>query len=96
MNALSSHLTRLFGAICLFVSAMSASAQDVKKLEAAAQASLGGPGSASAQQEQDRLRRLEESRWPGLDRALDPIEQSLGRFRENTGLALSFDYQALY
>ncbi|MFY0660351.1 MAG: hypothetical protein JXR15_07640 [Shimia sp.] len=65
-------------------------------LEAAAQVSLGGPGSASAQQEQDRLRRLEESRWPGLDRALDPIEQSLGRFRENTGLALSFDYQALY
>ncbi|WP_171236809.1 carbohydrate porin [Ruegeria sp. HKCCA6837] len=65
-------------------------------LEAAAQTSLGGPGSASAQQEQDRLRRLEDSRWPGLDRSLDPTETALGRFRENTGLALSFDYQALY
>jgi porin len=65
-------------------------------LEAAASASLGGPGSAQAQQEQDRLRRLEDSRWPSLDRALDPTESALEKLRESSGLSLSFDYQALY
>lgn len=65
-------------------------------LEAAAAASIGGPASAQAQQEQDRLRRLEDSRWPDLDRALDPTEKALSRFRESSGLSLSFDYQALY
>ncbi len=65
-------------------------------LEAAASASIGGPASAQAQQEQDRLRRLEESRWPSLDRALDPTEEALSRFQKSSGLSLSFDYQALY
>ena len=68
----------------------------VLALEAAAGASIGGPASAQAQQEQDRLRRLEDSRWPSLDQTLDPAEQSLAKLRENTGLSLSFDYQALY
>ncbi len=87
----------LLGAFALFSSAADAQENAAQaKLEAAAQVSLGGPGSASAQQEQDRLRRLEDSRLPGLDRAIDPTETALGRFRENTGLALSFDYQALY
>ena len=43
-----------------------------QQLEAAAGSSLGGPGSAQAQQEQDRLRRMQDSRLPELDLALDP------------------------
>ena len=86
-------------AATLLMTATSTQAQQesgVLALEAAAGASIGGPASAQAQQEQDRLRRLEDSRWPSLDRALDPAEQSLAKLRENTGLSLSFDYQALY
>lgn len=64
--------------------------------EVAAGASLGGPSSVQAQQEQDRLRRLQDSRWPSLDRALDPTEARLAKLRDSTGLTLSFDYQALY
>lgn len=104
MKLLPKVMTRTLSAAIVVTAAFSGSgdvagAQETSAqsgLEAAAQASLGGPGSASAQQEQDRLRRLEDSRWPGLDRSLDPIEAALGRVRENTGLALSFDYQALY
>ena len=66
------------------------------RLEAAAGASLGGPASVQAQQEEDRLRRLEDSRWPSLDRAVDPFETARDQFRERTGLSLSIDYQALY
>ncbi len=93
-------VSRLAPVLSLIIAVLSlnspATAQDSTKLEAAAQASLGGPGSASAQQETDRLRRLADSRWPGLDRTIDPAETALGRLRENTGLALSFDYQAMY
>lgn len=67
-----------------------------KQLEAAALASIGGPASAQAQLEQDRLRRLEDSRRPGLDALIDPLEQARDAFAERTGLTLSFDYQALY
>ncbi|WP_406644620.1 carbohydrate porin [Aliisedimentitalea scapharcae] len=66
------------------------------RLEAAATASIGGPASAEAQQEQDRLRRQQTSRWPGFDRSIDPAESWKERLGKNTGLALSFDYQALY
>lgn len=66
------------------------------QLEAAASASLGGPASAQAQLEQDRLRRLEDSRLPRFDAALDPIEKDREEFAARTGLNLSFDYQALY
>lgn len=66
------------------------------RLEAAAATSIGGPASAEAQQEQDRLRRLQTSRWPGFDRAIDPAESWKERLQKDTGLALSFDYQALY
>ncbi|UWR01926.1 hypothetical protein K3740_12760 [Ruegeria conchae] len=75
--------------------ASGASAQEnstVRQLEAAATASLGGPASAQAQLEQDRLRRLEDSRLPGLDRFFDPLEQSREAFAKRTGLNLSFDY----
>ena len=87
--------------VCAGVMAIAsgASAQEnstVRQLEAAATASLGGPASAQAQLEQDRLRRLEGSRSPGLDRFLDPFEQDREAFAERTGLTLSFDYQALY
>ncbi|CUH46223.1 hypothetical protein [Ruegeria atlantica] len=86
-------------AAVLLMAATSTQAQQesgVLALEAAAGASIGGPASAQAQQEQDRLRRLEDSRWPSLDRTLDPAEKSLANFQKNTGLSLSFDYQALY
>ncbi len=67
-----------------------------QQLEAAATASLGGPASAQAQLEQDRLRRLEDSRSPGLDRFFDPFEQKREAYAKRTGLNLSFDYQAFY
>ncbi|WP_171728259.1 carbohydrate porin [Ruegeria sp. HKCCD7296] len=87
--------------VCAGVAAIAsgAAAQEnstVRQLEAAATASLGGPASAQAQLEQDRLRRLENSRLPGLDRFFDPFEQSREAFAKRTGLNLSFDYQALY
>lgn len=66
------------------------------RLEATASASLGGPASAPAQLEEDRLRRLKDSRLPSLDRTLDPLEAARERLAERTGLNLSFDYQALY
>lgn len=90
---------RIFLATALALAAASSAAQENSGkagLEAAASASIGGPGSAQAQQEQDRLRRLEDSRWPTLDRRLDPVESALAKLRESSGLALSFDYQALY
>ncbi len=96
MTSLSWRRVGLASVAVLLGSVLSASAQSSNGLEAAAEASLGGPGSASALQELDRLRRLEQSRWPGLDRAIDPVENALGRLREDTGLALSYDYQALY
>jgi porin len=67
-----------------------------ENVEAAAKVTFGGPASAPAQLEQDRLRRLQDSRWPGLDRSIDPTETALGRLKERVGLQLSFDYQALY
>ncbi len=67
-----------------------------QRLEAAAATSIGGPATAEAQQEQDRLRRELTSRWPGFDRIIDPVEAWKERLREDTGLALSFDYQTLY
>ena len=67
-----------------------------QRLEAAAETSIGGPASAEAQQEQDRLRRLQSSRWPGFGRTIDPAESWKERLRTDTGLVLSFDYQALY
>lgn len=66
------------------------------RLEAAAASSLGGPASAPAQLEEDRLRRLEESRWPALDRFLDPVEAARDGLRESTGLSLSADYQTMF
>lgn len=65
-------------------------------LKAAAAASIGGPSSAQAQLESDRVRREQDSRWPALDQALDPIEAWRQNLKERTGLNLSFDYQALY
>jgi porin len=83
--------------VFLLLSAPAAAQDNARaRLEAAARTSLGGPASAQAQQEEDRLRRLEESRTPLLDRAFDPVETLRDRLRENTGLSLSADYQALY
>lgn len=65
-------------------------------LRAAAAASVGGPASAQAQLESDRVRREQDSRWPSLDRAFDPLEASRLNLKERSGLNLSFDYQALY
>ena len=79
--------------------ATAAVSQDVgplQRLEAASEASIGGPASAQAQQEQDRLRRLQTSRWPELDRAIDPVESWKEQLKADSGLSLSFDYQALY
>lgn len=67
-----------------------------QRLEAAAKTSIGGPANAQSQQEQDRLRRLEDSRWPELDRFIDPLETWKQKLQADTGLALSFDYQSLY
>ncbi|WP_170470389.1 hypothetical protein [Ruegeria arenilitoris] len=68
------HVSRLAPALSLTLAVLllcvSATAQETD--EAAVRASLGGPESATAQQETDRLRRLEYPRWPGLDRAIDP------------------------
>ncbi len=83
----------------LYLMTTSAMAQETgprQRLEAAAKTSIGGPATAEAQQEQDRLRREQTSRWPGFDRFIDPVEGWKERLREDTGLALSFDYQALY
>lgn len=66
------------------------------RLAAASKATIGGPSTAQAQQEIDRLRRLEDSRWPWLDRTLDPLEAEKELLRKRTGLSLSFDYQTLY
>lgn len=66
------------------------------RLESAAGATLGGPASAPAQQVEDRLRRQEVSRLPQLDRILDPIEAWKEQIREDSGLSLSADYQALF
>ncbi|MEM9063438.1 MAG: carbohydrate porin [Pseudomonadota bacterium] len=67
-----------------------------ERLQSAAQAGLGGPQSAPGQIEEDRLRRKEVSRLPGLDEALNPIEDAKEALKEATGLDLAFDYQALY
>ncbi len=66
------------------------------RLEATSTSSLGGPGSAQAQLEDDRLRRLNASRLPGWDAFVDPAETARERLHQQTGLNLSFDYQALY
>ncbi|NOD61694.1 MULTISPECIES: carbohydrate porin [unclassified Ruegeria] len=80
----------------LSTGALAQESRPTSALEAAAAVSLGGPASTQAQLEQDRVRRLQDSRWPGLDAALDPLEASRQRFAERTGLNLSFDYQAYY
>ncbi len=85
--------------VACFAAAGGAIAQDSSAqaaLEAAATASLGGPASAQAQLEQDRIRRLQDSRLPWLDATLDPLETARDAFAEQTGLNLSFDYQALF
>ena len=46
--------------------------------------------------EEDRLRRAQDSRLPGLDAFFDPIEEAKVSLKEATGLDLAFDYQALY
>ncbi len=91
-------VSRLTCTIALTTCAVSAFADNsaTRRLEATAQASIGGPGSAPAQLEEDRLRRLEDSRSPALDRWFDPFEAARERLKERTGLNLSFDYQALY
>ncbi|WP_417667586.1 carbohydrate porin [Roseibium sp.] len=66
------------------------------RLEAGALSSLGGPQSGPAQIEEDRHRKKADSRLPGLDAFFDPQEQAKAQLREETGLDLSFDYQALY
>lgn len=76
--------------------AQEASSPTRTRLEATAGASIGGPASAPAQLLDDQLRRLEDSRWPSLDRALDPLEAVREGLAERTGLNLSFDYQALF
>jgi porin len=67
-----------------------------RQLEAAADASLGGPQSASAQLEEDRVRRQEASRMPGLDALFDPFEVAKEQLREETGLNIGLDYQIVY
>ncbi len=66
--------------VCIVVMAIAsgASSQEntsTRQLEAAATASLGGPASAQAQLEQDRLRRLQDSRLPSVDLFFYPFEQ---------------------
>ena len=87
-------LTALIASLASAASSQESSPRD--RLEAAATTSIGGPASAEAQQEQDRLRRLQTSRWPGFDRTIDPAESWKEQLRKDTGLTLSFDYQALY
>lgn len=88
----------LSSALAVFVGTMVASQETGprQRLEAAAETSIGGPATAEAQQEQDRLRREQTSRWPRFDRIIDPVEAWKKRLRNESGLALSFDYQALY
>ena len=86
----------IVGSLWVSTGAIAQESRPQAPLEAAATASLGGPASTQAQLEQDRIRRLQDSRWPGLDAALDPLEASRQRFAERTGLHLSFDYQAYY
>lgn len=81
---------------CISTAADAQESRPLAPLEAAATASLGGPASTQAQLEQDRVRRLQNSRWPGLDGALDPLETARQNYAERTGLSLSFDYQAYY
>ncbi|WP_068316513.1 carbohydrate porin [Aliiruegeria sabulilitoris] len=88
--------TVIFAGFCVSTGAIAQDSGSLAPLEAAATASLGGPASTQAQLEQDRVRRLQASRWPGLDAALDPLEASRQSFAERTGLNLSFDYQAYY
>ena len=95
MNGHKVSILASFGLLSALLLSVTADAQE-NSLEAAASASIGGPASAQAQQEQDRLRRLEDSRLPEFDRALDPVEQALQGLRESVGLSLSFDYQTLY
>lgn len=88
----------LFASPASIASAQTAEGQpgSVDGLRAAASASIGGPASAEAQLEIDRVRREQDSRWPALDRALDPLEGWRLNLKERTGLNLSFDYQTLY
>ncbi|MGI9483103.1 MAG: carbohydrate porin [Hyphomicrobiales bacterium] len=82
---------------CVHAGATSAQENSARaRLEAAASASLGGPQSASAQLEEDRLRRQEDSRSPGLDAFFDPFEQDKQTLKEQTGLDIGLDYQLLY
>lgn len=83
-------------AICFGTTVASQETGARQRLEAAAKTSIGGPATAEAQQEQDRLRREQTSRLPGFDRIIDPVEAWKERLRRDSGLALSFDYQALY
>ena len=90
---------RLFLLLLCYLVAGSANGQESSarvRLEAAASASLGGPQSASAQLEEDRLRRQEDSRSPGLDAFFDPFEQDKQKLKEETGLDIGLDYQLLY
>ncbi|MDP2493691.1 carbohydrate porin [Shimia thalassica] len=66
------------------------------RLESSAQQGIGGPASVGAQQENDRQRFDNSSRWSSLDRSMDGIEDRKAAFAARAGLSLSFDYTALY
>jgi len=65
-------------------------------LRGAAKAGLGGPQSVGAQLEEDAAQRRTMSRRPGVDALFDPVETSLERLQEISGLQVGLDYQALY
>ncbi len=66
------------------------------RLEASSKVTIGGPQTAPAQLEEDRLRREQSSRLPGLDAVFDPFEDAKAELRDGIGLDLGFDYQAAY
>ena len=57
---------------------------------------LGGPDSVGAQLEEARNARQMSSRWPGLDKTLDPVVSATDAFYERTKLQLGFRYTASY
>lgn len=65
-------------------------------LRGAAEAGLGGPQSVGAQLEEDAAQRRTMSRRPGVDALFDPVETSLERLQEISGLQVGLNYQALY
>ncbi|MGI9373841.1 MAG: carbohydrate porin [Hyphomicrobiales bacterium] len=67
-----------------------------ERLEASSKTTIGGPQTAPAQLEEDRLRKQQTSRLPGLDAVFDPLETAKQDLRAAIGLDLGFDYQAAY